>query len=135
MDSLILKGRLVSGQGVAKDFTREPWAREGFMKAVGIDPYPGTLNLAVADQPERRLWIERRGKAGILMPAPNAKFCDGRLFRAVVRAPSAKSAPGAVVVPMVPGYPEDQLEIIATVALRAALGAADGDMLDVIIEV
>jgi len=35
---------------------------------------------------------------------------------------------------MVPGYPEDQLEIIATVGLRDALGVADRDELRVEID-
>jgi CTP-dependent riboflavin kinase len=132
MISIALSGRLVGGQGVAKQFTREPWVREGFMNAVGIDPFPGTLNLAVADSAERTHWIELRGRGGILMPAPNENFCDGRLFRAVVVAPgSGRSAEGAVVVPMVPGYPEEQLELISVVGLRDALGVADGAALTV----
>lgn len=134
--SIVLTGRLVSGQGVARTFTRESWAREAFMKGVGIDPFPGTLNLAVADSPERKQWIAARGNSGILMPAPNAKFCDGRLFPAAVTEPvSGKSVEGAIVVPMVPGYPEDQLELIATVGLRDTLGIADGAGLRVEIEI
>jgi CTP-dependent riboflavin kinase len=136
LKSIVLSGRLVSGQGVARTFTRESWARAAFMKGVGIDPFPGTLNLVVDDGSERRQWIVARGKDGILMPAPDAKFCDGRLFCAKVTEPvSGKSAEGAVVVPMVPGYPEDQLELIATVGLREALGIADGAQLKVEVEI
>ena len=36
---------------------------------------------------------------------------------------------GAIVVPDVPGYPDDKIEIIAAVGLRAALGLRDGDTL------
>jgi CTP-dependent riboflavin kinase len=134
--SIVLTGRLVSGQGVAKTFTRESWAREAFMKGVGIDPFPGTLNLSVEDSPERNRWIAARDVMGILMPAPYEKFCDGRLFRAKVTNPlSSKSAEGAVIVPMVRGYPEEQLELIATVGLRDALGIVDGARLEVTLEV
>jgi CTP-dependent riboflavin kinase len=134
--AIMLTGRLVSGQGVAKSFTRETWARNAFMKAVGIDPFPGTLNLAVDDGPERRAWISARSSGGILMPAPNATFCDGRLFRArVTAAIMGKSADGAVVVPMVPGYPEEQLEFIAVVGLRDTLGVGDGARLEVTVDV
>lgn len=122
-----LTGRLVSGQGVARHYTREQWARDAFMAAVGIDPYPGTLNLHVPDSDERQRWIVRRTCSGILLPAPNPTFCDGRLFRAAVFfEASRRSLEGAVVVPMVAGYPEDQIEIIAAVGLRDAFGADDG---------
>jgi riboflavin kinase, archaea type len=127
MTSLELTGRLVTGQGVARLYTRADWAREAFMNAAGIDPFPGTLNMVVADGPERRRWIGVRGRAGILLPAPVPSFCDGRLFRAsVLSAGSETAVEGAVVVPMVAGYPEDQVEIISAIGLRDALGVGDG---------
>jgi CTP-dependent riboflavin kinase len=134
VDDIRLTGTLVSGQGVAQSFTRAPWARAAFMQAVGIDPFPGTLNLKIAEGPSRAAWVTARAKRGILMPAPDASFCDGRLFRATLWAlagqyPTGRSIAGAVVVPMVPKYPEEQLEIIAAVALRDALGVRDGDEL------
>jgi riboflavin kinase len=128
VDDIRLTGTLVSGQGVARGFTREPWARAAFVAAVGIDPYPGTLNLRIADGPARVAWIAARNRRGIVMPAPDASFCDGRLFRASISAAtSGASVVGAVVVPMVAKYPEEQLEIIAAVGLRDALGVEDGD--------
>jgi CTP-dependent riboflavin kinase len=127
MAAIELTGRLVSGQGVAQRYTREEWARDAFMTAAGIDPFPGTLNLSVPDSRERQRWIACRSREGILLPAPNPSFCDGRLFRAAVFSEATgHSVDGAVVVPMVGGYPEDQLEIIAALSLRDALCAADG---------
>jgi len=127
MTSVELIGRLVTGQGVARLYTRADWAREAFMNAAGIDPFPGTLNMVVADGPERRRWIAVRGRGGILLPAPVPSFCDGRLFRAsVLSSGSGVVSDGAVVVPMVAGYPEDQVEIISTIGLRDALGVGDG---------
>jgi CTP-dependent riboflavin kinase len=105
------------------------------MQAAGIDPFPGTLNLSVPDNDERRRWISNRRDAGILLPAPSPSFCDGRLFRASVsNGAGDRTQPGAVVVPMVGNYPEDQLEIIAAIALRSALRVEDGDNLVVRIE-
>ena len=127
MAAIELTGRLVSGQGVARHYTREEWARAAFMAAAGIDPFPGTLNLSVPDSSERQRWVACRGQAGILLSAPDPSFCHGRLFRASVSSGSTgRSTEGAVVVPMVPVYPEDQLEIIASVGLRVALGVEDG---------
>jgi riboflavin kinase len=129
MDVIRLTGTLVSGQGVARGFTREQWARDAFIAGVGIDPFPGTLNLRIADGPARASWIVARASRGIVMPAPDASFCDGRLFHARLTAGGGASVAGAVVVPMVPKYPEEQLEIIAPVGLRDALGIRDGDEL------
>jgi riboflavin kinase len=129
-----LVGKVVSGKGEARRYTREPWALDAFMTAAGIDPFPGTLNLAVPEGAERTAWLKVRTTRGILLPAPSAGFCDGRLFRAEVTAPLGRCEKGAIVVPMVPGYPEDQLEIIAAVGLRDALEVRDGDEVAVKVE-
>lgn len=129
-----LVGKVVSGKGEARRYTREPWALDAFMKAAGIDPFPGTLNLAVPESSERAAWLKVRTARGMVLPAPSTGFCDGRLFHAEVTASSGRSERGAIVVPMVPGYPEDQLEIIAAVGLRDALAIGDGDEVVVWIE-
>ena len=134
MTSIELTGRLASGEGVARHYTREAWARAAFMKTVGIDPFPGTLNVLIPEGPDRADWLAARTKEGMLLPAPNPEFCDGRLFRATLTSDSGHSVKGAVVVPMVPGYPEDRIELIADIGLRDALGIADGDLLTVRIE-
>ena len=135
MASIELVGRLASGEGVARHYTREPWARNAFMAAAGIDPFPGTLNVLIPDGPDRQTWLAVRTAKGIVLPAPNPEFCDGRLFRATVTAStSGHFATGAVIVPMVPGYPEDRVELIASIGLRETLGIKDGDVLTVQIE-
>lgn len=134
MASIELIGRLASGEGVARHYTREAWARSAFMAAVGIDPFPGTLNVLIPDGPHRQRWLAARMTEGILLPAPNPEFCDGRLFRATVTSVSAHFMTGAVVVPMVQAYPDDRVELIAEVGLREALGIVDGDVLTVRIE-
>jgi riboflavin kinase len=132
MTTIALQGKLVTGQGVARHYTREAWARDAFMTAAGIDPFPGTLNLCVPDSYERQRWVSFRTHTGILLPAPDSSFCDGRLFQASVSMEGGvRQERGAVVVPMVSNYPEDQLEIIAAIGLRDALGAHDGDSLQV----
>ena len=136
MASIELIGRLASGEGVARHYTRESWARNAFMKAVGIDPFPGTLNILIPDGSDRQRWLAVRMKEGNLLPAPNPEFCDGRLFRAIVTtSESGNSAKGAVVVPMVPAYPDDRVELIADIGLRDTLGIKDGDVLTVRIEI
>lgn len=38
---------------------------------------------------------------------------------------------GAIIIPYVPGYPSDQIEVVATVHLRTALSLHDGDVITI----
>jgi len=117
-----LSGRLVTGVGEAKGFTRLPWAREQFVAKLGIDPFPGTLNILLEDAAERAKWMLVKADAGVLIKPPDPKFCDARCYKLRIGG-----IDGAAVVPAVAGYPDAQLEVIAAVGLRAALGLRDGD--------
>ena len=55
-----LLGRLATGIGQGKHFTRLDWAREQFMDRVGIDPYPGTINVIVDDPDAMPVWVRPR---------------------------------------------------------------------------
>lgn len=123
MAGVTLTGKLVSGVGEAKGFTRLPWARAQFMEKLGIDPFPGTLNIMLDDAAERAKWMLVKADAAILIKPPNAKFCDARCYRVRIQ----DRIDGAVVFPAVPGYPDAQIEVIAAVGLREALKLADGD--------
>jgi riboflavin kinase len=116
-------GRVVTGKGAAVGFTSSAWARDGFIRLVGIDPYPGTLNLMVAEGPEREAWRRLQAQPGIVMAAPDPAWCDAVLFPVTVNDRER----GAIVVPKVSGYDPGQVEIIAPVRLRGALGLRDGD--------
>ena len=60
-----------------------------------------------------------------LLPAPG--FCAAKCFKVRLNA----RAEAAAVFPEVDGYPDDKLELVAPVALRAALGLHDGDAVQV----
>jgi CTP-dependent riboflavin kinase len=127
VESLLFTGRVASGKGEGARFTRARWARDAFIARVGIDPFPGTLNLRVEDPEARAVWARIRGSPGIHLPAPDPGWCDARLFPVTV----AGREPGAIVLPAVAAYPDDQVEIIAAVGLRAALRLEDGDSVEV----
>jgi len=116
-------GRVATGLGIAVSFTSAPWARTGFISLVGIDPHPGTLNLKIVDDQSCDAWAALRAWPGRHLPAPDSDACDARLYSVTL----AGKIPGAIVLPEVLGYPADQVEIIAAVHLRDALGLADGD--------
>jgi HAD superfamily hydrolase (TIGR01509 family) len=129
-----LTGRVAAGVGRGAGFTALPWARAGLVAAAGIDPHPGTLNLRLDDAGHRALW------AGLAAAAPEsiAPGAPGACGAACIpvrvsRAGEGMAAavPAAIVVPRVTAYPDDLLELVSPVALRASLGVADGERLRV----
>ena len=120
----IVSGRVASGLGEGASFTRLPWARAEFLAKLGIDPFPGTLNLALDD---RTAWRQQRTRPGVVIRAPDPSWCNARAYRVRV----AGRLDAAVVVPEIAGYPEDRIEIIAEVSLRDALGLRDGDVVTI----
>jgi phosphoglycolate phosphatase len=125
--SLCIVGRVRNGLGHGAGFTSLPWARRQFMHTLGIDPFPGTLNLQV-DPPAASRWQVLKSGAGLHLPPEQASDCAARCYP--VRASVAGRSPvtAAIVVPDVPGYPPDQVEVVASVSLRDALSVANGDL-------
>lgn len=125
MHGATITGRLVSGIGQGQHFTRLDWARRQFMERLGIDPYPGTINLKVVEAQARTAWEGLRELPGVPITNPNdgPHDCDARCY--LVRV--AERFEAAIVVPEVGGYPPDAIEIICAAGLREALGLKDGD--------
>jgi len=127
VETLTLFGTVVTGGGSGSRFTQLVWVRKAFISLLGIDPFPGTLNLKIEDADALRQWEALRAGPGIVvLPPPDSEFCRARCYR--VRL--AGDARAAIVYPEVPDYPEDQLELIAPVSLRETLNLADGDRLE-----
>jgi len=125
-----IRGRLARGLGEGAYFTGLAWAREQLVEKFGIDPFPGTVNLVVDDPGEREKWWRARARPGVTLVSPRPDWCNARCFHARIEG----AIEAAVVVPEVPDYPTDQIELVAAVAVRAALAAADGDRITVVIE-
>ena len=135
-----LQGRVATGLGKGAGFTRLDWARSQFIEHCGIDPHPGTLNIIVETEAHRSSWHDLTGSPPSVVRPPEPGGCDAELFPVTVHAASGAGAnsvssdpgravPAAVVRPAVRDYPDDQVEIIAAVDLRAYFGVADGDVL------
>lgn len=122
-DRVRLAGRVTSGRGEAAGFTRLDWVCEQFRRALGIDPYPGTLNLALERGADHDAWAVLRSRRGIRIDPPTGPLCAARCYAVRVN----DRLPGGVVVPEVPGYPASQVEIVAAVSIRNTLVLADGD--------
>ena len=116
-------GRVVTGRGEAAGFTQLDWVRDRFVAELGIDPYPGTLNLLVEGEADARSWSALRSRPAVRVDPPSGPFCSARCH--AVRLDGW--LPAAIVVPEVAGYPPAQVEIVAAVPVRRTLGLADGD--------
>lgn len=118
-----ITGELTTGLGKATGFTRLDWARDAFRARLGIDPYPGTVNLVVRADDQRAAWAAVKRRPGIVLPPPRPDWCSSRCYHARIEGRIA----AAIVLPEVGSYPEDQIELIAAVAVRQTLDIGDGD--------
>lgn len=124
--SLHLEGLVRPGLGLGAGFTSLPVVRRQFIEVLGIDPFPGTLNLRVAPGSISR-WRLLAARPGHRLAGAEPAVCAARCYP--VRASVAGRGPltAAVVVPEVPGYGANQVEVVAPVNLREVLGLEDGD--------
>lgn len=127
-----IRGRVAGGIGQGRHFTQLAWAREQFVERVGIDPWPGTLNIVVDDPDAMPVWVRLRRTPGIRMdnPGNGPHDCDARCYPVLLDG----RIDGAIVYPEVEGYPPAQVEIVADINLREALGVEDGDPLRLLIK-
>jgi CTP-dependent riboflavin kinase len=122
-----LLGRLATGRGRGKHFTQLDWAREQFLAKLGIDPFPGTINLIVDDPESIKVWNRLKGTPGVRIDNPNdgPHDCDARCYPVSIDG----QIDAAIVLPEVAGYSPVQIEIIAAMRVRDALSIVDGDSL------
>ena len=120
----MIQGVVQSGLGQGDSFTQLEWVRQQFRDKIGFDPYPGTLNLRVQD---RNGLVGLRAERGIRIEPGAPGFCAAKCFRVKI----GESVAGAWIIPDVPGYPDDLVELMAPVCLRDTLGLESGDLVPV----
>lgn len=123
MERLSLSGRVSTGLGRGASFTRVDWVREQLLAELGIEPYPGTLNLALETDADRAAWARVKALPACLLVSPDPRWCCGRGYPARI----AGRLPGAILVPEVADYPPAQVEVVAALPLRRELALAEGD--------
>jgi riboflavin kinase len=95
---------------------------------LGFSPYLGTLNLRLfGEEVKKRRLIETTGS---LTVEPQTGYYSGLLFEATINAVAC-----AIVIPIMPNYPSDVLEVIAPVYLRGSLKLVDGSVVAVSVKV
>lgn len=108
----------------ASSFTQLDWVREQFRVKIGFEPYPGTLNVRVPNAIALKVW---RARPGIMIVPSVPGYCAARCYPARVGGQIA----AAWIIPEVPGYPDDLVELMAPVSLRAALQLKTGDVVSI----
>ncbi len=128
MPQILFEGTVFSGKGRGKKFVELPWFKRQVEEKLGFSPYPGTLNLLLTEKNvENRRLLEISGG---LTVEPQTGYYSGVMFRANIDALEC-----AVVIPIMPNYPNDVLEVIAPVYLREQLKLADGSLVTVSVNV
>jgi riboflavin kinase, archaea type len=121
-------GTAFSGQRRGKVFVEMPWVMRQLKEITGFTPYPGTLNIRltpVSVTQRTRLTPE----LGALVK-PENNYLPGYLYRAKIGETDCWA-----VIPDVPGYPKDVLEVVAAENLRNKLNVKDGDPITVFVTV
>jgi riboflavin kinase len=114
------EGTVFSGKGQGKKFVQLPWVKQQLIEKTGFYPYLGTLNIRLTEESvKQKSQLEMR--SGIAID-PAEGYCPGFLFKAEICGLGC-----FVVVPQVPNYPKDVLELIAPEYLREKLSLRDGD--------
>lgn len=128
MPKIVFKGTVFSGTGNGKKFVDLPWVKQQIEESLGFSPYSGTLNIHLTKESvEKKILLENAKGIGI---EPQVGYYPGVLFKACMDALEC-----AVVIPKVPNYPSNVLEIIAPVCLRRHIKLVDGSLVTVSVNV
>ncbi len=123
---LYISGCVRTGLGEGAGFTSQPRVRQKFLRALGIDPHPGTLNLAV-EPGGLAGWQALTAQPGIRIAPERDGDCGARCYPVLAGVAGEEGITAAIIVPEVPGYSESKVEVVAAMPLRAVLQLADGD--------
>jgi riboflavin kinase, archaea type len=109
-------------------FIEMPWVMRQLKEITGFTPYPGTLNIRLTP-----ISADQRGhltpKNGLPVNPENG-YLPGYLYKAKIGDVDCYA-----VIPDVPSYPKDVLEIIAAENLRARLNVKNENAVTVVVTV
>ena len=117
----VIEGKLVQGLGLAGGLTQIDWVRRRLIDLVGIDPHPGTLNLALHDEENLARWRSWCSLPGEILEPENPDFCRARCYPVRIEG----WLPAAVLLPEAADYPADKMELVAALPIREHLRLGD----------
>jgi riboflavin kinase, archaea type len=128
LEKLSFKGKVFSGTGQGRKFISPPWVKQQIQEKLGFTPYLGTLNLILdAESAQKKKLLAKSLEITI---CPEKGYCFGAAFKAYIGDVEC-----AIVVPKVPNYPADVLEVVAAVCLRDHLNLFDSSEVTVTVSV
>lgn len=98
-----------------------------FIEKLSIDPYPGTLNLEIVDPASLQTFNKLKTKKGIEIQPEDPSFCIAQCYPVLING----QIRGAIVFPLVEGYPENKMELIASQNIKETISVKAGDDLEV----
>jgi CTP-dependent riboflavin kinase len=122
-----IRGRIIEGLRVGANFTQVSWVRKQFISKLSIDPYPGTLNLEIVEQKDLQNFEVLKATQGVEILPEDPSFCSAKCYPVLING----LLRGAIVLPMVEGYPENKMELIASESIKGVLSVKAGDDLEV----
>jgi CTP-dependent riboflavin kinase len=130
-EKLVITGKIVSGAGQGAYFTQIDWVQQQCNEKLGFKPCPGTLNLELSKRNLPTIESLEKEK-GIELISPNPKFCNAKALSV-----SLGEIRAAIVMPeeKVRIHPQNIIEIIAPLNIKAALNVKDGDYLNLLLKV
>jgi len=120
---ILVKGKVASGVGRGSWFMGLDWVKQQIREKLGFEAYKGTLNLKLDDEVSRTVQSFTKPRLGISIEPVDNTFASGKAFKIRIGG----KVEGALVIPLIPNYPLNQMEIIAPINLREAFGLQDGD--------
>ena len=136
-DRLNVSGAVKAGLGEGRYYLSRPGYKAQFLRHLGWEPFPGTLNLELTGAETNKLRLLKRNPVYTI----EAFQAEGRTFGGVWCLP-ARVGPSrlgkgedlecAAILPHRSHY-TTTLELIAPVRLRDALPCVDGQLLDVVV--
>lgn len=119
-----IRGIIQSGVGQGDYFTQLDWVKSQFKEKLGFEPYPGTLNLKL-DNKNEKAYQDALKERGVDIVPPTSEFCSSKSYPIKLGRMKA-----AVILPCVPEYPGNIVEIMAPVKVKEKLNVKDGDELE-----
>jgi riboflavin kinase len=127
-----LTGHVITGMGEGQYYTTLKGYHDQFVKLLGFEPYPGTLNIKLEPESvECRSLLKLKEEIVInAFSSKNRTFGGGRCYPLTMD----KGVKGAIMIPDRTHYPDDIIEIISSENLRERLKLQDGSKITVVVE-
>lgn len=120
--SVRLCGRVFSGSGEGAKYVE--LYREVFREHLGIDPYPGTLNVDFGFDVREILSVDR----AIVLPPPRPSYASLFAYASLLNGSERVFA----IKPQITRYTWRVLEVVSEHNLRIKFGLRDGDFVELI---